>query len=247
IAAQAIATLLEMFPDRLEIALGSGEALNESITGTPWPEKSKRNERLVECYHIMTRLLRGEKVSHEGLVKVKDAQLYTRPTVAPKLMCAAITEETARWAGKWADGLLTIHYEESQAKKIIKAFRENGGEGKPMHVQMAISYARDEETAIEGGYDQWRSNILDPKDLGDLPTVEQFDAKSEKMTREDVKSKITISSDVNKFIDMIQMNQELGYSNIIIHNVNKDQTTFIDDFGAQVLPVFKRQTIYANS
>ena len=39
IAAQAIATLEEMFPDRFWVALGSGEAVNEHVTGDPWPPK----------------------------------------------------------------------------------------------------------------------------------------------------------------------------------------------------------------
>src|SRR3954468_11273673 len=48
ILAQAAATLCEMFPQRLWLALGSGERLNEDLTGLPWPEKAERNERLCE-------------------------------------------------------------------------------------------------------------------------------------------------------------------------------------------------------
>src|SRR5688572_26360512 len=46
IVAQAIATLAEMFPGRFSVELGSGEALNESITGDVWPQKEERNARL---------------------------------------------------------------------------------------------------------------------------------------------------------------------------------------------------------
>ena len=36
---QAIATLGELFPGRFWAALGTGEALNEHVTGSRWPDK----------------------------------------------------------------------------------------------------------------------------------------------------------------------------------------------------------------
>src|SRR5690349_186507 len=48
VSAQAFATLSEMFPGRFWAALGSGEALNEHITGDEWPPKPEREQRLVE-------------------------------------------------------------------------------------------------------------------------------------------------------------------------------------------------------
>src|ERR687893_926475 len=45
IIAQAVATLAEMFPDRFWVALGTGEASNERITGARWPNKAERNAR----------------------------------------------------------------------------------------------------------------------------------------------------------------------------------------------------------
>src|SRR4051812_6664215 len=59
IIAQGAATLAEMFPGRLWLALGSGQRLNEDITGTPWPDKAARNARLMECAEVIKALLRG--------------------------------------------------------------------------------------------------------------------------------------------------------------------------------------------
>src|SRR5688572_33157874 len=75
IVAQAIATLEEMFPGRFSIALGSGEALNENITGEKWPAKEDRNKRLKESVDVIRRLLNGEMVSHKGAVIVEHARL----------------------------------------------------------------------------------------------------------------------------------------------------------------------------
>jgi coenzyme F420-dependent glucose-6-phosphate dehydrogenase len=239
IVAQGIATLLEMFPERLEVALGSGEAVNESITWTHWPNKQERNQRLLECAQVIKSLLRGETVSFSGMVQVREAKLYTLPRAVPKLMCAALSEETARWAGSWADGLLTTYHPLDKAKRIIDAFRQGGGEGKPMHVQIAFSYARDKDAALLGAHDQWRNNLIGFQDLADLTRVADFDERGDRVSIEEVASKMIISTDFDTYIPLIQECLDLGFSNIILHNVNRDQVQFIEDFGANVLPRFQ--------
>ena len=69
VLAQAIATLGELFPDRFWAALGTGEAINEHVTGDRWPDKPTRDARLLECVDVMRALLRGEEVTHHGLVE----------------------------------------------------------------------------------------------------------------------------------------------------------------------------------
>src|SRR3954470_19760126 len=83
IIAQGAATLAEMFPGRTWLALGSGQRLNEDITGLRWPEKPERNARLQECAAIIAALLCGETVTHHGLVTVVDARLYSLPQRLP--------------------------------------------------------------------------------------------------------------------------------------------------------------------
>ncbi|MCR6720285.1 MAG: LLM class flavin-dependent oxidoreductase [Chitinophagaceae bacterium] len=143
IVAQAGATLAEMFPGRFNLELGTGEAINEVITRTGWPDKRVRNERLLECAGIIRRLWDGEEVTYSGHVKIQQAKLYTRPLQKPLLLCAAISIETARWAGSWADGLLTTaEHEVEKNHEKINAFRDNGGASKPIYLQYGFSYAR---------------------------------------------------------------------------------------------------------
>src|ERR687896_844522 len=94
IVAQAAATLCEMFPGRLWVALGTGEASNEHITGDGWPPKDERNARLLECVEVMRALFAGEEVSHRGRVVVDRARLWTRPADPPPLIGAAVSEQT---------------------------------------------------------------------------------------------------------------------------------------------------------
>lgn len=145
IVAQAIATLCELFPGRLAVALGSGEALNERITGEIWPDKPIRNQRLKECYEIIYKLLNGEEVSHHGLVTVMGAKIYSLPDELPKLSGAAVSAQTAAWMGTWAPGLLTVSKPIQEMQKVVDGFRNNGGEGKPMTVKVQLAYADSEE------------------------------------------------------------------------------------------------------
>jgi G6PDH family F420-dependent oxidoreductase len=107
VTAQAIGTLGAMYPGRFWAALGTGEASNEHITGTGWPRKQVRNDRLRECVDIIRALLRGEEVSHDGLVRVDRARVWTRPPEPPPLLGTAVSVSTARWCAAWADGLIT--------------------------------------------------------------------------------------------------------------------------------------------
>ena len=160
IVAQAAATLAEMFPGRFWVALGSGEALNEHITGARWPAKQARNDRLLECVEVIRALFAGETVSHRGLVTVDRAKLWSRPVVPPSLLGAAVSPETAGWVAGWADGLITVNQPVERLRRVVDAFRA-GGAGKPMYLQVHLAYARDEATALANAHQQWGSNVLD--------------------------------------------------------------------------------------
>lgn len=234
VLAQAAATLAEMYPERLWLALGSGEALNEHITGARWPPKSERNERLRESAEVMRRLFRGESVTHDGHVRVVEAKLYTRPRRAPALFAAALSSETAEWAGAWADGLITTAGPLDAMKEIVAAFRRGGGEGKPLYLQFAMSWAEREEDALEGAWDQWRTVVLGSAVQATLRTPADFDAVGEFVTREQMREKLKISADPRDFSRWVREYADVGFERIYLHNVNRNQERFIERFGELV-------------
>jgi probable non-F420 flavinoid oxidoreductase len=236
IVAQAAATLCEMFPGRLWVALGTGEASNEHITGEPWPSKAKRNARLRECVHVMRALFAGEVVDHEGLVRVDRARLWTLPAEPPSLVGAAVSEATARWCGSWADGLVTINQPREKLERLIAAFREGGGEGRPVRLQVHLSWAGSEEEALAIAHDQWRTNVFPPPLCWDLATVEQFDVAATHVRPEDVRASVLVSADLARHTAWLHDLAELGFEQIHLHHVGQDLGPFIDAFGERVLP-----------
>jgi probable non-F420 flavinoid oxidoreductase len=236
IVAQAGATLAQMFPDQFcWMALGSGEALNEHITGVPWPDKPERIERLAAATDIIRALWAGETVNRSGPIPVHEARLYTLPERAPLLLGAALTEETAERAGGWADGLVLINQPMDKLKALIEAFHRGGGEGKPVNLQVHLSYAADEATARANAFDQWRSNVMTPEMAANFVTPADFDRAAERVRPEDLDDHVVISASTAHHVDRIATFAELGFRDIYLHNVGRNQSEFIEVFGADVL------------
>jgi probable non-F420 flavinoid oxidoreductase len=236
IVAQAAATLAELFPGRLWVALGTGEASNEHITGEGWPGKATRKARLRECVDVIRALFTGEVVDHDGLVRVDRARLWTLPSEPPSLIGAAVSAETARWCGSWADGLVTLNQPRDALERVVAAFREGGGEGRPLYLQIHLSWAETEKEALRIAHDQWRTNVFRPPLVWDLETVEQFDLAAEHVRPEDVRKSVLVSADVGQHLAWLLEFAEIGFEQIHLHHVGQDLRPFIDAFGERVLP-----------
>jgi probable non-F420 flavinoid oxidoreductase len=236
IIAQAAATLAEMFPGRFWVALGSGQALNEHITGAHWPLKTERNARLRECVEVIRALWAGETVTHHGRVRVEEARLWSLPAQPPRIIGAALSEETAEFIGGWADGMITVNAPREQLLGMIEAFHCGGGEGKPLFLQCHLSYARSEKQARANAFDQWRTNTLPGIVNEHLRTTRQFDAAAQTVRPEDLDRSVRIASDLERHLEWLRDDLALGFDHLYLHNVGRNQREFIEVFGRRVLP-----------
>lgn len=237
VIAQAVATLAQMHGDRFWIAVGTGEALNECIAGMPWPAKHERNARLREAVDVMRALWRGEETSHRGHFIVDRARLYSLPERPPRLFAAALSPETARWAGGWADGLITISMPRDKLRGVLDAFREGGGAGKPVRLQVKLSWAPTAEEARDGAFEQWRTNVFDAGVSEDLRLPAQFEAAAKYVRPDDVAAAVRISDSLEQHVEWLQQDlEEEGVDQLLLHNVNRGQAAFIDAFASEVLP-----------
>lgn len=235
ISAQMIATLGEMFPGRFWAALGSGQALNEHITGDPWPRKDVRNQRLNECVDVMRHLLAGEEVSHDGVVTVDRARIWSLPDVTPDLVGAAVSPATAAMVAAWADGLATVAQPDDALRQVIDAYRGAGGRGK-VRLQVHLSWDPDPDRALAIAYDQWRTNVFPPPACWDIATVDTFEAVGLRVQPSEVGNTVLISADLAQHAQWLQDYLDLGFDELYLHHVGQDQAAFIDAFGEHVLP-----------
>lgn len=236
VLAQAVGTLHSMYGDRFDLCIGSGQLLNEGITGERWPVKADRNARLEECADVMRRLWRGEQVTHRERITVEEATLYTRPEASPPLIGAALSTETAAWLADWADGMITLATPDQEAdRERIEAFRAEAAE-KPVYLKAQLSYAENEDNAIQGAYDQWRTNCIPGVATQQLRTPTDYEALGELIDPETVREHVRVSSDLDRHVDWIEQDMAVDVDGIYLHNVHPDQASFIEDFGRDVLP-----------
>lgn len=235
VLAQKIATLAQMFPGRVWTALGSGEALNEHITGDPWPPKEQRTQRLEECVDVIRRLLAGEEVSHEGLITVDRARVWDLPDPPVPLIAPVVTVESAARVAAWGDGLITINQNDETLRAIIDAYRSAGGCG-PLALQVHLSWAPTHQEAEAIAWDQWRTNVFAPPVCWDIDMAQSFDTMAEHVTLKSVRESVEISADLGWHRDRLEQYAALGFDDIYLHHVGQNQSAFVDVFGERVLP-----------
>jgi alkanesulfonate monooxygenase SsuD/methylene tetrahydromethanopterin reductase-like flavin-dependent oxidoreductase (luciferase family) len=184
----------------------------------------------------MRRLWAGETTSHDGHVTVSEARLWTRPERPPMLVGAAISPETAGWVAEWADGLITVAQPDEQLDRVVDAFRSNGGERKPMFLQVHLAFGRSDDEARAATFEQWRQNALGSTVLSDLRHPQQMTAAATHVRPEDMDAVVRISSDPGRHVEWLRRDLERGFERLYLHEVGPGQERFIDAFARDVLP-----------
>ena len=239
IIAQAIATLEEMFPGRFWAALGSGEAMNEHVTGDAWPSKDDRDARLGESVDIIRRLLAGERVSHDGHVRMEEARVWSRPAAPPPLLGAAVSPETAGWVAGWADGLATVAQSPDALRRVVAEYRDHGGRG-PTVLQVHVSLAPTDAEALAIAKDQWRNGLVPPPECWDIEQPEEFDAAAGEPNDAELREAVLVAHDAGALADRIADLARIGFDRVYLHHVGKDQQRFLDRAAAELLPAIRK-------
>jgi coenzyme F420-dependent glucose-6-phosphate dehydrogenase len=243
--AQAAATLGAMFPGRFWLGLGAGEALNEHIIGGQWPEIGIRSAMMFEAIEIINRLFTGEVVRHKGAhFTLESAKLYTLPEQKVPIYVATAGPLNAKRTGKFADGMITVGAADAKLKELWEnnnaGAREAGKDptGMPKILQLHLSWAKTDEEATELAMVEWpNGGMAFPKQ--DIRNPEDFAAMAKLVRPEHFANRMLISSDLGKHIDNIQRYVDMGFDEIHLHHVGRNQAEFIDVFGREVLPELK--------
>ena len=234
IIAQAAATSAAMMPGRFFLGVGSGEALNEHITGDRWPETDVRQEMLEEAIEIMRLLWQGGNQSYHGaFYTVENARLYTLPDEPVEVMIAGSGPSAAELAGRLGDGLITT----SPDQKVIQAFEGAGGKG-PRYGQMTVCWNEDEAAALKTAHEVWPNAGL-PGELGqELPTPTHFQQAVQLVTPEKIAESVVVGPDASKYLAKIDEYAQAGVDHVYIHQVGPDQEGFIRFAEREILPQF---------
>ena len=242
VLAHAAATLGAMFPGRFYLGLGAGEALNEHVVGGVWPEIGIRSAMMFESIEIINKLFSGNVVKHKGeFFTLESAKLYTRPGEPVPVYVATAGPVNARKAGKFADGIITVGAADEKIGMLWGKYEEGAREaGKdpsrsPKMLQIHVSWARTDEEAVQNAMVEWPNGGMSfPKQ--DIKNPEDLAAMAKLVRPEDFKDRVLMTGDLEAHTKHIQHYVDMGFDEVHIHNVGRNQAEFIEVFGREVLP-----------
>ena len=235
IIAQAAATAAAMMPGRFFLGVGTGEALNEHITGHRWPPHEIRLAMLEEAIQVIRQLWQGGSQTHHGqFYTVEDARIYTLPAAPPQLLVAAGGQSAVEVAGRIGDGLIGT----SPEAQLVQQFDAAGGAGKPRYGQITVCWAKDEATARRTAFEWWPNAAVKGQLSQELPTPSFFEQAAQMVREEDVAQTIICGPDPQRHIQAIQQFVDAGYDHVYVHQVGPDQEGFFRFYQAEVLPKF---------
>ena len=245
VIAHAAATLGAMFPGRFYLGLGAGEALNEHVVGGVWPEIGIRSAMMFESIEIINKLFTGNVVKHKGeYFTLESAKLYTRPEKPVPVYVATAGPINAKKTGKFADGIITVGAADEKIGMLWAKFEEGAREvGKdpsaaPKMLQIHVSWARTDQEAIDQAVLEWPNGGM-PFPKQDIKNPEDFAAMAKMVGPNDFKNRVLMTSDLGAHAAHIQHYLDMGFDEIHLHNVGRNQAEFIEVFGKEVLPQLK--------
>jgi len=238
VVAQMAATVGLLSDGRFTLGLGSGENLNEHVTGGGWPPVNVRHEMFVEALQIISELFGGTYVSYSGRhFQVDSAKLWDVGSPPPRIGVAVSGAESCRIAGEHADVMIGV---EPKAE-LGAAFDAAGGTGKPRVGQVPICFDHDREAAMQRAHELMRWFSLGWKVNSELPGTAAFAAASANTRPEDVAGSIPCGDDVAAIVDAVRPYVEAGYTDIALAQIGRgSQSDFTAWAAAELLPELRK-------
>ena len=225
IVAQAAATVAAMMPGRFFLGVGTGENLNEHVTGARWPLPWERLEMLEEAVEVIRKLWSGEEITHRGEhYTVEQARLYTLPDEPAEIYVAASKPQAAELAGRIGDGLVST----SPDEELVSAFEEAGGSGKPKLGMIHVAYDTDEKKALKRAHELWPNTALQGPLSQELALPSDFEGAVPMVGEEDVAESVPHGPDPAKYRDLIAKYEKAGFTHVYIHQIGDNQKEFCE-------------------
>lgn len=241
IVAQAFASLDILYPGRVFLGVGTGEAVNEEAATGEWDEWDHRAGRMVESIQLIRRLWNGEWVTHDGdYYKLQNAHLYDQPTQPIPIYVSAMGPQAMALAGEHGDGLVTDSSKATD-QELLKPYEDAArAAGKnpdtmPKLAELFVHVGSKEDA--KQAADMWRFIPNAWSDYVEVADPREIRRRAEQeVDLDEVIQMLTVGSDPQTHIDKLQKLIDGGVSHIFVHSGQEDQESVIEFFGREVLP-----------
>ena len=241
VVAEAFATLDRLYPGRIFLGVGSGEALNEQAATGIWPAWHERWDRLVEAITVIRALWTGQEVAHRGKYYNVHARLYEPPKTPIPLLTAANGPKAMRLAGTYGDGLITDPKTWANHKPIWEqAARDAGKDPSKMPVMIEhFVVVGDHAEAVQAA-EYWRFLPKAWHSYFDIENPQEILRKADaEVPIESLLDQWTVGPDAQTHIAGVQKLFDSGVTVVAVHSGQPDQKRVIDFYATQVLPHFR--------
>ncbi len=231
IIAQAAATASLLTGGRFTLGVGTGEALNEHVTGARWPAAEERQEMLEESVEVITELLSGRLVTHHGPhYRVDTARLYSVPDTPPPVYVSGFGEKSARLAGRIGDGYICM----GPQADLIKLYRDEGGGDRTVAGGIKGCWAPDAASARSTMHRLWATDSIPGEAAQLLPLPRHFGQLAELVTEDMISA--PCGPDPKAYVSAIRAHEEAGFDEVYLGQVGGRLEGFFEFFAGQVLP-----------
>jgi len=248
VVAQAFGTLGSLYPGRVRLGIGTGEAMNEVPLGIEWPEFRERFRRLRESVDLIKRLWSEELVDFDGeYYKARGATIYDKPEEPVPIFVAAGGQVAARYAGRIADGFICTSGkgEELYRDTLLPAVREGAEsagrepDGIERMIEVKVSFHRDREQALADTR-IWAALALPADDKAGVHDPREMERRAAEVADE-AHRRWLVSSDVDEHVEQLAPYLELGFRHLVFHAPGDDQKGFLDVYGEEILPRLRQR------
>ena len=248
--AQAFGTLGVLFPKRVILGLGTGEAMNETpSSGMVWPEQKERTARFRESVELIEQLWKEERVSFRGqFYKTEKATIYDRPEEAVPIYIAASGPVVAKFAGEKAQGFICTSgkdmklYSETLLPNVEAGLAKAGRPSASIErmIEMKVSFDTDRDRALSDTH-FWGALALTPEEKVNIEDPIEMERLSDALPIERTAKRWIVSADPEEQVEKIRPYIELGFNHLVFHAPGPDQSRFLRLYAEQVLPLLRKR------
>jgi G6PDH family F420-dependent oxidoreductase len=216
VTAQAAATNAVLHDGRFVLGVGTGEALNEHVTGERWPFADERLEMLEEAVDVIRQLWQGDYVTHHGRhYTVDQARIYTLPPTPPKVYVSAFGPKALEVAARIGDGYVST----SPDGDLVKQFRELGGGDKPVQGGFKGCFAPTEDEGVEIAHRLWGTSGI-PGELSQvLPSPRHFEQAAQLVTEDMTRESLPCGPDPAGHAEQLKKYERAGFDEVYVANI----------------------------
>ena len=247
VIAQAFATMACLYPGRVMLGVGTGEALNEiAVSGLEWPEFKERFARLREAVRLMRAAVdRGRRRPS----RASTTRPSTRPSTTGReqpvpVYIAAGGPVVAKYAGRAGDGFICTSGKgmELYTEKLIPAVAEGAAKAGrdaaaiDRMIEIKLSYDRDpgrgagEQPVLGAAVADRRSRSTacdSAARWSGWPT--SCRSSRSRSAGSSPPTPTRRSAQIQPYVDA-------GFNHLVFHGPGHDQERFLTQFAADVLP-----------